>query len=778
MADRRFCGWGVFYGLIWTLSFGVALSPAATKSRGSENQFANASFEDGRDLWHMDRAAKTVAQFTVDDKEAAAGSRSVLVSLGEVDEWGAQFGQSMEAPAVGKTCTYAVLGRSVKEPVTVRLEIERRGKPYDRAAASEPITLATSGWTELHVTFKVDKPFSEGWFAYVSCKQPGAEFRLDMFRLYEGPYVAYEEAVKQEAAAAAVSLFDTGAASSAPLEGEAIARRAGWTKVPEDETSRPFRGDAVMANDRLVLVLRRGAPGAELYGLSDEKPVLRAVLAPAGAEAGGKLASVAIVENGPGEVAIDADFRTPDGKTLGLRYDLGMGQPYVQTEPRAGVTGLSVEAPCRFVVLPDFFADDIVIDAAAIPVASADLPSENFLLHLTPNHGAIVMAVASNRGTDARIELSGSGAQRLIQRSRMTYGDRGKIWVAVLADRDIWHQRDVEKSEAGKVLALDWTAPMPAQWRVDWRLAGGLTGSWEMLAQLGSGQFLKPGWFGDANTLPADRKRWTTVLGWFPYPCWIDREGRGYFQPLAKPEPVSGPTVIYPINRVRETPLDAFTVVDVVRATLGVGPCEYILDVEGQGAAMKGRATCATRDALKAIYAAKEQKRKRAEIEKVLAEVVIFVKHIRGRIDQYVAFGHETVAYLQQQKNLHPELAEFLADMEGAARAIDGAFDRRKASIKEPQYVVDLTEKFRQTLLDYEGEDALKQCTAITHAIVEVGGNQDELVGECRAAVKVLRQRAGLAMATNPRAAEIAREIRDRTQKVLRGAASYEAPRH
>jgi hypothetical protein len=116
--------------------------------------------------------------------------------------------------------------------------------------------------------------------------------------------------------------------------------------------------------------------------------------------------------------------------------------------------------------------------------------------------------------------------------------------------------------------------------------------------------------------------------------------------------------------------------------------------------------------------------------------------------------------------------------MEAAVRAIDAAYAKREASIKTPQYVVDLTEKFRKTLVDYEGDDALKQCIAITHAIVDVGGNQDELVGECRAAVKVLRQRAGLTMAANPGAAEIAREIRDRTQKILRDATSYEAPRH
>jgi hypothetical protein len=82
------------------------------------------------------------------------------------------------------------------------------------------------------------------------------------------------------------------------------------------------------------------------------------------------------------------------------------------------------------------------------------------------------------------------------------------------------------------------------------------------------------------------------------------------------------------------------------------------------------------------------------------------------------------------------------------------------------------------TLLDYEGDDALDKCKAITGAIVEVGGNQDELVGECRVAVKNLRQRAGLGMAFDPRTAPVANEIRRRTQEALRNATSYESPRH
>jgi len=44
--------------------------------------------------------------------------------------------------------------------------------------------------------------------------------------------------------------------------------------------------------------------------------------------------------------------------------------------------------------------------------------------------------------------------------------------------------------------------------------------------------------------------------------------------------------------------------------------------------------------------------------------------------------------------------------------------------------------------------------------------------------VKALRQKAGMLMATNPRMAPIAAEIRVRTQKMLRGGAAYEGARH
>ena len=109
---------------------------------------------------------------------------------------------------------------------------------------------------------------------------------------------------------------------------------------------------------------------------------------------------------------MDATFQSPGGRKSTIRYDLTMGQTFLKTEPREGAEGLRVEAPCRFFVLPDFFADDIVIDAAEIPLASAEIPSENFLLHLLPDRQAIVMAVAANCGHGARIDTGRAGGQK------------------------------------------------------------------------------------------------------------------------------------------------------------------------------------------------------------------------------------------------------------------------------------------------------------------------------------------------------------------------------
>ena len=363
--------------------------------------------------------------------------------------------------------------------------------------------------------------------------------------------------------------------------------------------------------------------------------------------------------------------------------------------------------------------------------------------------------------------------------SELPFGKEGKIWVGVLAAPSIWHQEAISTNQAGQVVALDWKTPFPAQWRVDWRRVENLTDSWEVLLERPDGNFAKHSVYGGPDTIPSNRNRWTTVLGTFKYPAWVDKSGQGYLQPLKSSAlRFEGPALIYPMSRVPATALDTFTVVDLVRNTLGVGPCEYVLDVEGQQSAYKGRATCSTRDTLNPIYVRHEQKQRRAEIEKVLQDVMIFIRHIRSRIEGYVDFGHQTLAYLEQQKKAHPEMAGGLAELESLAGVIDAKVAARKDPIKTPDQAADMVAEFRKTVLDNESEDAPALCKRFTEAWVDIGGNQDELAGECRWAVKMIRQRAGLLMATDPRLAETAKEIRRRSQVILRNPAGHEGARH
>jgi hypothetical protein len=146
-----------------------------------------------------------VPGFVVNDEDAVQGTHSAVLTMGTVP-W-AQFGQKVTAGQVGKTYTCAVSAKALGDSVTARLEVERAGSPWDRAVRGKDIELAADKWTDLHVTFKVDKPYPEGWSAYVHCGQPEARLRADRFQLYEGPYLPRRAGADDQAARAGKNLF-------------------------------------------------------------------------------------------------------------------------------------------------------------------------------------------------------------------------------------------------------------------------------------------------------------------------------------------------------------------------------------------------------------------------------------------------------------------------------------------------------------------------------------------------------------------------------------------
>jgi hypothetical protein len=574
--------------------------------------------------------------------------------------------------------------------------------------------------------------------------------------------------------------------------------------LEEDDKAHVFGGQPVFMNDKVVAVLEADSPAISVYSRQTQGAKLCARLQPiCDNRADLKRASVTIKENSRSLISIEVAFRSPKNELRQITYELSAGEPFIKTTAGVGVEKLRVHAPCRFAVLPDFFADDIVIDAAAIPVAQAELPSENFLLHMMHDGEAILMTVSESRDNDIVAHLAGDSS-RQITYSDIFFGKKPRIWVAILAGKGIWHQRAISPADAGKVIHLDWQMPFTALWRVDWSKADKLTESWEMLLQDPMGKYVMQNWlgqkeaegqsfgseFGPRDWNKPNRQRWNPVLGSFKFPCWVDNDKAGYLQPFEQPKKqqeartptFSGPAIIYPIDRVQAapftTPLESLTVVDLVRMTLGVGPCQYILDLEGQKRNSRGVATCYARDVINAIYKEGSQLQKGPVILEQLDLCVAFISNVRERIDQYVKFGHEMTAYLEEQKRLNPRHAEFFDEMLAVSKKLDLVFEQSREKFHTPAFAQQNADTFRTSLLTYADKDAYEKCAAKMAVFTSMGGAQDDAVAACRMIVKTLRQRAGIAMAVNPELKEIATEIRQRTQIILRKATAYEAPRH
>lgn len=632
--------------------------------------------------------------------------------------------------------------------------------------------------------------------------------------------IAVTGADAQDAPRAGVAAWDTGTPSAAPLGGEALEQRGGWKKLEGPVPAGELRGDLVVTNGRLLAVVRPKGGGIELYSLKSGKPIFRSTLLPAPA---GPIESIALPDLGRGAAVMEIGW-----KGASARFRLPRGETFVESESLGGDAALRIACPGRFVLLPDFFADDILVDARKLALDKVELPSENFVLHFAGAHDAIVMGVFENREQEVRVTLSGTGENRLITGSEVSYGKKGrKIWVSVLEGPGIWHSLDITAADKKKILPLDWTMPFVAQWRVDFTRKDDLTDSWDLLLPAPGGDgYIKPSWLAQdgkiseatrtssgevdrdaykpggpaSDRLGPDRKRWTTVLGHVEYPCWTDAERKGYLQPLDhKKVSFEGPVLIYPLNRLAETPVEWYTPVDVVRNTLGVGPCQYILDVEGQKQEHVGRATCHVRTLLNETYGAGQQKARRADVEHYLGDALDFVTHIRNRILAYVAFGRELRTFLEAEAASHPEVKEAAESLEAIAKEIDLRVDARLKSIQRnpklapiaaavaerkeeatpPALAAELNREFSKSLLEYEGADWKDRLRKeYTDPLTAIGGEQDEMVGECRWVVKALRQKAGILMATDPRAATLAAEVRTRTQKILRGGAAYEGARH
>jgi hypothetical protein len=546
-------------------------------------------------------------------------------------------------------------------------------------------------------------------------------------------------------------LFDTGSASLGRLSAQAVAAKTGWTLVPEDTTEHTFQGDAVLLNDKLTVVLRRKGPGAEVYSQTAEGAVLRAVVMAATktAKAVTGVFSMRIVENNPGAVMVDATFQTNDAGACSAGYRVTTGQAMLEMTAGEAADRLFVWCNARHVVVPDFFGDDMVFGPGTCDLARFALPAESFLLNLLEGGSAMAMCVWRPGKHDAHAILTGEGPERAVRGCEIAGAKEKTLWVALLETPHIWHEQAMSAEHEAGELVLDWRRPFPAKWRADFVRPDGFTESWAFRGPEEDAERAAKVYDNQCCRFDEDR----AVV---PIP-----PAAGAASPdAAHPRQI----VVYPIDRSPKTPLTAFCPVDALRNTLGVGPCQYILQTEGLASDANP-----TPDQVMG-WIENQFKRKRAkeaaeEIKQRLAQMIDHVRHAEARIQRYADFARDVQALCGPEGSGRdaPDTAETLgrivAHIEQVVAPSDNAVERPQRAAQLAGQMADLVGK----------DDALAECTKLGAELRRIGAEQDRALSKCRMAARWLKQQSRMSILRDPRSGELARDVLARVEPLLEG---------
>ena len=534
-----------------------------------------------------------------------------------------------------------------------------------------------------------------------------------------------------------------------------LGRRETWQPVtPEASAGHVFQGDLLVENDKLQVLFRTGPGGPIVYSQADlGQGRQRMVLVPLTAKRAlcENVVSLKIAENTGEEVAIEVSGRTRSGDGVRITVSLELARSFVKVSPVENASALCVQARTRFAVVPDFFGDDMLFDPRKAPGDRLFLPAENFLMSFAGEGNTMLMSVWPAGDQEVQAILGGDKEQRCFEGLEISL-DGKSLYLVVLDGSGIWRSLVLEEAAcADKDIATGWKKPFEARWRGDFRLAD-RTDSWEFESQRRDKMNIPP-------------------YGQVVWPFWFE-SNTAMIRLLRKD--YLGTALIYALERRQSTPLAVFTPVDMLRETLGTGPCEYILDREGIGTRNPGgdrqlvsTGVCNTTGVMQHFFELGLECKEQKLVGDLAEDVSAFNITVRQRLEEYRAFARKLVEVCREEKKRNPAVAPVAERVDRLHKRLEELFAQRLPAMKPPERNVELIQEIKQLTREDNPENLGKYLTFAAQ-LRSLAGTQDSLASAFRAEVRCFRRELGVLTPNDRESAKFVEKLRELSRNVLR----------
>jgi hypothetical protein len=564
-----------------------------------------------------------------------------------------------------------------------------------------------------------------------------------------------------------VTLWDTGSPLGDTVD---LANRATWKAVPPNlllleadplkSSSDPgyygreytFQGDAVVENSCLTAVVWAGKGRVVVSSKSGRFEIGNLKFK--------TISRCTVLQNTGDEVALEVSFST-GGKGGDASAILAFGKtPIVEIKPAEAMKRITLLSAMEYGILPGFVGDDLILAPGQYPSDNTlSIPCENLFLGLLKGQNSVLVMSWPKGKQQMTLGLGKPGQEGRLIESIDFDNDGQNFYLALLEAPGIWHREPLGMSYLEKDVASKWKRPFPAKW-------------------------VTPLWEGEVRTTYTFRTApagtiWRGVAGMYNYPIWFNGDA-AWFRLSKKVLPKSE-SIIYFLEG-KDTPASVLTPVDIMKATLGRQTCDSILDLPGQklrthhrrGAAGIRRAcTCGCTEVIEAVFKAGQEIEKKEYVEGAVGDMVFFVTEHMKRLNEYRAFGDDMTKFLRTTGSSQPDLKGYLDSLADIAQRIGQLYETQKENIKSLEYADELSRK-TLALLQKKDPKNLSTCLDLGKDWRGMGGAQDGVLAEYHIIVRKLFQEAGYGCLNQPKAVDVAREIRNRCRQCLRNPDGYE----